>query len=142
LSVAAAVVVDTSVLSLSLRRPDPARLSVAERQAVAEFLELGDRGRVALLGIVRQELLIGVRHAEQFERLKRILDGYEYLDVTLADHDSAASFSNRCRSAGIGAGDVDMLICAVAARVGAAVFTTDGDFARYARLLPVRLHAP
>jgi predicted nucleic acid-binding protein len=137
-----AVVVDTSVLSLSLRRRDPARLGEAERRVVSAFLDLGDRGQVVLLGVIRQELLSGVRHAEQFERLQRILGGYDYLDATLDDHDAAAAYHNHCVSVGVAARDIDMLICAVAARAEATVLTTDPDFGRYARHLPVRLHKP
>ena len=136
------ILVDTTVLSLSLRRRDPARLSETERRTVAEFVAAGDRGQVGLLGVIRQELLSGVRHPEQFDRLRLILNGYDYLGVTLADHDVAAEYTNRCRSAGVDAGDIDMLICAVAARAEVPVFTTDGDFGRYARHLPVRLHRP
>ena len=137
-----AVVVDTSVLSLSLRRQDPARLTHPERRVVSAFRDLTDRGQVLLLGVIRQELLSGVRHAEQFQRLQRILDGYDYLDATLEDHDVAAGYHNRCRSGGVDAGDIDMLICSVAGRAGVPVFTTDGDFGRYAKYLPVRLHTP
>jgi len=36
----------------------------------------------------------------------------------------------------------DFLLCAVALRRGFAILTTDGDFAAFARLLPLRLHPP
>jgi len=134
------VLVDTTVLSLSLRRRDPSRLSDHERRVVAEFLNLSDSGQIILLGVIRQELLSGIRHHEQFNRLRRILNGYSYLNVNLIDHDVAAEYTNRCRSAGLDAGDIDMLICAAAARAEIAVFTTDGDFSRYAKHLPLRLH--
>lgn len=134
------MLVDTSVLSLALRRRDPIRLSERERLLVAEFIGASDRGEVALLGVIRQELLSGVRHQEQFDRLRRSLDGYHYFDVTLTDHDLAAEYTNQCRAAGLSAGDIDMLICAVAVRADVPVFTTDGDFKGYARHVPVVLH--
>ena len=36
----------------------------------------------------------------------------------------------------------DLLICAVAVRHGLKIFTTDTDFAAYARHLPIKLHLP
>lgn len=136
------VLVDTSILSLVLRRRRPDQLSIQERALVAHFLELSQRGDVALLGIIRQELLSGVRHREQFDRLQQVLDGYDYIDLSIADHDFAAECFNRCRSSGVAAGDVDMLICGAALRRDLSIFSTDPDFARYARVLALQLHAP
>jgi predicted nucleic acid-binding protein len=127
------------VLSLALRRRRPELLIAEQQRRVEAFIDLSDRGEVVLLGMIRQELLSGVRHREQFERIQHVLDGYGYLDVNVHDHDVAAEFTNRCRSAGVAAGDVDMLICAVATREAIEVFTTDDDFERYARVLGVRV---
>jgi len=41
---------------------------------------------------------------------------------------------------GEGAGSIDLLICAIAYRHKLAIFTTDRDFDRYAKHLPIRLH--
>lgn len=35
---------------------------------------------------------------------------------------------------------IDLLICAVADRLGRTIFTTDADFQRYAQHLPIHLH--
>ena len=43
---------------------------------------------------------------------------------------------------GIQGSNTDFLICAVAVRHARAIFTTDKDFAGYARALPIRLHTP
>jgi predicted nucleic acid-binding protein len=53
----------------------------------------------------------------------------------------AARFFNTRRRQGIAGSPVDLLVCAVAARNDFPIFTTDRDFDRYARHLPVRLHA-
>lgn len=131
------VLVDTSVLSLALRRRRRELLTLEQQRRVATFVALSDRGEVVLLGIIRQELLSGIRHREQFERLQLVLDGYDYLEVGIRDYDLAAEFTNRCRAAGTAAGDIDMLICAVAAREAIDVFTVDDDFERYARVLGI-----
>ena len=69
--------------------------------------------KVVLIGVIRQELLSGLRHQAQFDKLRGILDGYDYFDVTLADHDVAAECFNTCRAAGIAAGDIDDMLIRV-----------------------------
>jgi predicted nucleic acid-binding protein len=133
------IIVDTTVLSLVLRRRRPEKLNPLEQGIVKTFVDLSDRGDVVLLGVIRQEVLSGVRHAEQFDRLRQILNGYKYLTMTLDDHDVAAQSFNTCRAAGIAAGDIDMLIAAAGIRRDFEIFTTDPDFAHYARCLPIRL---
>ena len=136
------VLVDTSVLSLALWRRTPARRTPAERAVVERLLALSDDDEAALIGMVRQELLSGVRHAAQFAKLQTVLDGFLNVPVETPDHDLAAEFFNRCRTRGVAATDVDMLLCAAAARRGLPIFTTDGDFQRYADVLNVKLEPP
>ncbi|MGC4090300.1 MAG: hypothetical protein QM756_20965 [Polyangiaceae bacterium] len=59
------VLVDTSVWSLALRRPTSERGAVA-----AELVELIREGRVAMIGAIRQEILSGIRVAEQYRKLR------------------------------------------------------------------------
>lgn len=60
------VVVDTSVWSLALRRNTPSQAM----PVVNQLRDLIVDGRVVLLGAVRQEVLSGIRHIEQFTRLR------------------------------------------------------------------------
>src|ERR1019366_348605 len=46
------------------------------------------------------------------------------------------------RQRGLQSTGTDLLICAVAVRHGLKIFTTDTDFAAYARHLPIKLHLP
>lgn len=131
------VVVDTSVWSMALRRRSSARSAV-----VLELAELIREGRAALLGPVRQELLSGVPVAPQYETLRGYLRAFPDVVLEAEDHEEAAAFFNRCRARGVQGSNTDFLICAAAARRRFAILTTDGDFARYAKHLPVRLHAP
>ena len=41
---------------------------------------------------------------------------------------------------GVQGSNTDFLICAAAERRGLPIFTTDADFTRFARLLPIELH--
>lgn len=59
------VVVDTSVWSLALRRNTP-----NDATSIINILrDLIADGRVILLGVIRQEMLSGIRYSEQFIRL-------------------------------------------------------------------------
>ena len=130
------VLVDTSVWSLSLRgRP---RATVDE-SVVTALRELIRTGQAAIIGVIRQELLSGVRDAAQFSALRDQLRAFPDLALDTDDFENAAACANRCRAAGVQGSTVDVLICAVAMRRGMQVFTTDKDFARYAAVLEVRL---
>jgi hypothetical protein len=85
------VIVDTSVWSLALRRGQQ-----LHDPYVALFRDLIVDGRVVLLGVVRQELLSGIRHAKQFERLSR-QSAVKLLDSKVIYPDRA-SFSSAVRA--------------------------------------------
>lgn len=95
-----------------------------------------------MMGPVRQEILSGVRTEDQFERLKEHLRPFPDLELETADYELAASFSNRCRASGVQGSSVDFLICAAADRRDLPVFTTDGDFAHFSKILPLKLLVP
>lgn len=135
------VIVDTTVWSLALRRRST-DLAADERRLVAEWAELVKEGRVGLLGIVRQEVLSGIPDGAAARRLRDVLRAFPDVVASFLDHEAAAEAFNRCRAKGVAGSPVDFLICAVAIRLEAPVFTTDADFAVYARHLPLSLHAP
>jgi predicted nucleic acid-binding protein len=132
------VLVDTSVWSLALRRRRK-NLSRAERATVFALRGLIHHGQVMLVGAVRQELLSGTTDPTAFERLSEYLRDFPDEPPTVDDYEDAARCNNVCRSAGIASSHVDMLLCALARRLGAPVLTTDRDFDRYAVQLSVRL---
>lgn len=125
------IVPDTSVWSLAFRRrrrPVSASLAALRlRQAVL------DDEPVLLLGIVFQELLSGVRDAQQERRLQRALDGFPLRLATQRDHLAASRIFSACVRAGVSTGAVDCLIAAQCVGAGAALLTTDRDFERIAR---------
>ena len=63
------VLVDTSVWSLALRRKNES-LSTKEKLLVAELSELIREGRTRMIGLVRQELLSGIKATEQYDKLR------------------------------------------------------------------------
>jgi predicted nucleic acid-binding protein len=131
------VLVDTPVWSLVLRRrnrPENAALLMRVASIIAD-------GRIAIIGPIRQELLSGLREQSEFERLRGYLLGFPDTQITRADYEEAASFYNRCRGKGIQGSGTDFLMCAIAVRHDFSIFTTDEDFAHYAKVLPIALYA-
>ena len=84
--------------------------------AVDELRRLVSHGRAAIVGPVRQELLSGI-------------------------HERAADCFNLCRAKGIQGSNTDFLLRAVAERFRFPILTTDEDFLKFGRVLPLRLHA-
>ena len=97
---------------------------------------------MCLLGLVRQEVLSGVRTEAQFVRLRTFLRSFQDIEVTTEDYESAAQASNRCQAKGITVSVVDALICTVAINRDLTLFTIDNDFKFLASILPVQLHSP
>lgn len=135
------VLIDTSVWSLALRRKNES-LSTKERFLVAELSELIREGRARMIGLVRQELLSGIKATEQYEKLRLHLRSFPDEVVDTSDYEEAAKAGNRCRAKGVVVSIVDILLCAVASKRLWTIFTTDPDFSNYAKVLPLGIHAP
>lgn len=135
------VLADTSVWSLALRRKSHS-LSLQEGIVVDELTELIREGRCLMAGLVRQELLSGMRSFAQFESLRHTLRSFPDVRMDTPDYEDAAQAGNHCRAKGIAVSTVDILLCAMAIRREWAIFTTDPDFSRYASVLPLKLHTP
>ena len=135
------VLIDTSVWSLALRRKNES-LSTNERFLVAELSELIREGRARMIGLVRQELLSGIKATEQYEKLRLHLRSFPDEVVDTSDYEEAAKAGNGCRAKGVVVSIVDILLCAVANKRLWTIFTTDPDFSNYAKVLPLRIHAP
>ena len=133
------VLVDTSVFSLALRRKNES-LSTNERFLVAELSELIREGRARMIGLIRQELLSGIKATDQFEKLRVHLRSFPDEVVDTSDYEEAAKAGNRCRAKGVAVSIVDILLCAVAIKRQWAIFTTDPDFSNYAKVLPLRIY--
>src|ERR1043166_2598844 len=128
------VLIDTPIWSLVLRRKSP------DAAMMSELSSLMQDDRIAIIGPIRQELLSGTKDRVQFERLRNDLRDFPDTETTSSDYEDAAAFSNECRRHGIQGSNIDFLICAVAVRTKFSIFTTDDDFARYAKYLPITLY--
>jgi predicted nucleic acid-binding protein len=135
------ILVDTSVWSLALRRRREV-LNSAEKSVVAELTVLIQEGRAGIIGLIRQELLSGLKSMEQYEKLRTHLRSFPDGVLDTVDHEEAAKAGNACRTKGIAVSVVDALLCAVAIRRDWTIFTTDPDFRSYAKVLPIKMHTP
>ncbi len=135
------VLVDTSIWSLALRRKAQ-DLNPAERAAVAELTSLIQEGRARIIGLVRQELLSGIKTSSQYEKLRAVLRSFPDEPVATADYEAAARAGNECRARGVAISVSDILICAIAIARDWSIFAADPDFKAYAKILPLKLHTP
>ena len=129
------VIVDTSVWSLAFRRR-----AVVKTPDVVALVRLVEEGLVVLLGPVRQEVLSGIKHRDQFERLRERLAAFPDLELTSRDFETAAELCNLCIAKGVQAAHTDFLIAAAAITRGYAVLSADRDFENIARIVPVRTY--
>ena len=129
------VLVDTSIWSLALRRS-----KIIVNVEMIELRRLIDDFEAAIIGPIRQELLSGIRDMKQLVFLRERLAAFPDLALKTADFEQAASYFNHCRVKGVQGSNTDFLICAVSSSRKMPIFTTDGDFAQFAKLLPIKLH--
>ena len=94
------LLVDTSVWSLALRRKNTASLSPDEQKLKAELVQAIQDGRVAMLGLLRQELLSGIKEKAQFDKVKAALGPYldEPINTALRDDRSTTLPAIGCAS--------------------------------------------
>ena len=120
------VLVDTCVWSLALRRKNEgAHMSAGEIRLVAVLTEAIKDSRAMIVGPVRQEVLSGIKHVEQFEKIRERLGAFPDSAIEATDYVQAARFDNLCRAAGVRCGGVDILLCAVATRNEWTILTKD-----------------
>lgn len=135
------VLVDTSILSLILRRKRQ-DLALHEQIHAIELERLMSLDQERVIGPVRQEVLTGIREVEQFQKVKTLLKRFVDEPLVIEDFEHAAELCNRCRKHGIAGSSVDFLICAVSLRIESPIFSTDRDFHNYSKYIPITLHEP
>lgn len=131
------VLVDTSVWSHALRRKRAGDARVQE--ALARLI---DGYRVRIIGPIRQEILSGIPDKRQCENLRVRLQAFDDIPLERDHFERAAALYNDCRRRGIQGSHTDFLICAVALLHGLEIFTLDGDFRQYGRVLDISLFVP
>jgi len=123
------LVVDTSVWSLVLRRPQ-----VEENNPFVQVFRayvMREDGLV-LIGNILQELLDGVKSSRDFHRLLTVLEPFPLLELTREIYVEAAQLRNTCRSKCVQASPIDFLISAACIEHGFPLLTADRDFTHIA----------
>jgi predicted nucleic acid-binding protein len=126
---------DTSVWSLALRRRSRAALSHEEKRLAAVLTEAIRDGQVAIIGPIRQELLSGIKHQVQFDKLRTALAPFRDEPIDTPDYEEAARLYNLCRTRGVQCSPVDILICAVAVRRKWSVLTNDARLSQCLQII-------
>ena len=127
------ILVDTCVWSQVLRHKNH------NQELETKLTDLIRDGRVCIIGPIRQELLSGISNVKQFNKLKETLSAFSDIPLETEHFEKAAEFNNICRRKGVQGATIDFLICAGAYLNKLAIYTTDKDFERYKRYLPITL---
>ena len=130
------VIVDTDVWSESLRQG-----SDKPSAAVRELGELIEDGRVQMIGLIRMEILCGIRDEKKYEKLKQAVAAFPDRELDTEVFETAASMFNRCRAKGIQGSMADFVLCACSTLWEMPILTKDKDFKRYQEYLPIELHS-
>lgn len=127
------IFVDTSVWVAAFRK--------RESPEAVELTSLLDADRVALAMPVRIELLSGASKNDR-ARLRRILSALPTYLPSKETWTTLDRWVDTATDAGQRLGMADLLVAAVAAENGGAIWSPDSDFGCMARLRLVELHVP
>lgn len=133
-----ALLVDTSVWSLALRRDTPA--DTPEVAALSSALQGGHD--VYTCGIIVMELFRGSLPTPVRDTLTELLDSLIWLEPDRDDYLHAAALATTCRQRGVQFATIDALIAQLAIRHGLRLLTTDRDFVHAAEHIPLSVWKP
>lgn len=130
------VIVDTDVWSEAFRKRGP------KSDYYNELLNLIQEGRIQMIGVIRMEILCGIRDEKMFHKLKNKLDAFTDGLLDSEVFVTAALFLNLCRSKGIQGSNNDFIICACSTLWKMPILSKDKDFVGYQKILPITLVKP
>jgi predicted nucleic acid-binding protein len=128
-----AILIDTSVWSLALRRDGDA--GEPEVQALKDAC-LGDEA-IVTTGLVLQELLQGFSGPKAQAQIVQRFTALPLTQPDREDHVGAAGIRNACRRAGVQVGTIDALLAQLCVRHALTLSTTDKAFVRAAKHCPL-----
>jgi predicted nucleic acid-binding protein len=130
------VIVDTDVWSEAFRKKGP------KSEYVDELLNLIQEGRVQMIGVIRMEILCGIRAEKMFRSLSGKLESFSDRSLDSEVFVTAARFLNLCGSKGIQGSNNDFIICACSMLWKMPILSKDKDFIGYQKMLPIELAKP
>jgi predicted nucleic acid-binding protein len=130
------VIVDTNVWSEAFRKKGP------KSGCVDELLSLIQDGRVQMIGVIRMEILCGIRDETMFRTMSQKLEAFSDRSLDSEVFVTAARFLNLCRSKGIQGSNNDFIICACSMLWKMPILSKDKDFIGYRKILPIEMVIP
>ena len=110
-----------------------------ESSAVSRVDELLAEGRATLTGPIAAEVLSGTRSSAEYERLKRLFRGLDWVPDPVSLWPRLAEYRFALARGGFRAGIVDLAIAITALDAGRAVLTRDRGFERIRTVVPIEL---
>lgn len=130
------VIVDTDVWSEAFRKKGE------KSEYVDELLSLIQEGRIQMIGVIRMEILCGIRQEKMFRTLSDKLQAFPDRRLDSEVFATAARCMNLCRAKGIQGSNNDFIICACSMLWKLPILSQDKDFVAYQKLLPIELAKP
>ena len=130
------VIVDTNVWSEAFRKKGP------KSEYVDELLSLIQDGRIQMIGVIRMEILCGIRGETMFRAMNEKLEAFPDRSLDSEVFVTAARFLNLCRGKGIQGSNSDFIICACSMLWKMPILSKDKDFIGYRKILPIELANP
>jgi predicted nucleic acid-binding protein len=130
-----ALLADTSVWSLALRRDTPKR--DGEVEVLRSALVGGEE--VVVTGLVLLELLRGKVPKNTREAILGAFDLLTFVEPSRDDHVAAADLSNVCRTNGVQLATVDALLAQLCIANDLVLLSTDTDFRLASEHIPLRV---
>lgn len=131
------VLVDTDVWSEALRRTKGKKSSYVD-----ELINLIQEGRLEIIGLIRMEVLSGIRDQQTFDAFSERLSAFDDRVIPSEIYILAAKFFNLCRSKGIPGSNTDFVICACSVHWNIPILSKDKDYLLYRKHLPIELIEP
>jgi hypothetical protein len=95
-----------------------------------------------MVGLIRQELLSGIKITEQYEKLRVHLRSFPDQVVDTSDYEEAAKAGNRCRAKGVAVSMVDILYVLSRSKGSGGSSPLTLIFRATQESLPLRIHTP
>lgn len=129
------ILVDTSVWSLLLVRKKESL------HPAAQLLKgkIAEAASICIAGIIFQEILQGIRSDLHYQKVKRTLLDFDFLEETSKVHEQAAKIYRHCRKKGIQTTTIDTLLAALSIENESPLLTTDKDFEKMAKFISLQL---
>jgi hypothetical protein len=110
-------------------------MAPGDLEMIAQLQEAIRDGRVVIIGPIRQEILSGIRDRARFAKTQALLDPFRDEEIAAEDYLEASRLFDLCRDHGVECGTVDILMCAVAARLHCDILTYDQGLKRCMEVL-------